>query len=356
MHVFLRTLNCRYEEKLKRSELKRKEVQKEAEYLHEELMNCLVVNEKYAYEIRDLHSRLNVLKGSATISEEALTNARDEALAITHSKMVSAMEATVQKMQNNENRLIFQLESLRTELERSKIDVLNEDNEELNRLRKEVGRLKKEKEASHVFISNADIDEDFAAREVFYKNQISKLADELAIWKKGSGRSFESAARPQSAGLHLKDDSVEVLREKLDAAHQRLQSYKQLVKEKFEMVEDLLKQHEQGGGAKEIDKLKRELKVAESMVASRSNEVLLLQQRIESICEQFKNEKEHYIFMMNSLNGEFLKAVQHIAALELILIQSEFEIPARPSFGELTDILALANLGHNQDPKSLDEV
>ena len=106
--------------------------------MHEELMNCLVMNEKYAYEIRDLHSRLTVYAGSNNVSQESLAVARDDALVATHSKIITALETTVQRMQTNESRLINQLESLRSELLSTKN---NKSNEQMEMVQKQIAKV-----------------------------------------------------------------------------------------------------------------------------------------------------------------------------------------------------------------------
>ena len=137
-----------YEEKFKRSEAKREEVQREAGYLHDELMSCLVLNEKYAIELRDLHARVALLKeqlqqsaaaeGSTTgmsrrqqqahqqhqkeqqeqqqalmlqMQKEQLESQlqRNEATDAVNAKIIATLEETVQRLRVNEDRLTEQV-------------------------------------------------------------------------------------------------------------------------------------------------------------------------------------------------------------------------------------------------------
>ena len=141
-------LHTSYEEKFKRSEAKREEVQREAGYLHDELMSCLVLNEKYAIELRDLHARVALLKeqlqqsaaadGSTAgmsrrqqqlqqqqqkeqqeqqqalmlqMQKEQLESQaqRDEATDAVNARIIATLEETVQRLQVNEDRLTEQV-------------------------------------------------------------------------------------------------------------------------------------------------------------------------------------------------------------------------------------------------------
>ncbi len=142
-------LHTSYEEKFKRSEAKREEVQREAGYLHDELMSCLVLNEKYAIELRDLHARVALLKeqlqqsaasdGNSTagmsrrqqqlhqqqqkeqqeqqqalmlqMQKEQLESQaqRDEATDAVNARIIATLEETVQRLQVNEDRLTDQV-------------------------------------------------------------------------------------------------------------------------------------------------------------------------------------------------------------------------------------------------------
>ena len=162
-------------------------------------------------------------------------------------------------------------------------------------------------------------------------------------------RPVSASEGPDISTLTGTDDVVE-LKKRLIASHQRMESYKQLVKEKFAMVDTLLQKHDvtgnangKAGDSKELVRVKQELKVQESIVAARTNEIKLLQQQIENIMGQYKSEKDMYLSAISSLTNGFMSAVQHLDILEDLLNENEVEVPTRPSFEEITESQALLN-------------
>lgn len=121
-------------------------MQKEAEYLHEELMNCLVLNEKYAQEIRRLQTSLQQESASTQAlsqtakQEQAL---RDQALLSTHGRMAAALEASLEGMKANEGRLLAQLEQLHVELGKAKAEIAEraDAGRQIDAMRKEIQRV-----------------------------------------------------------------------------------------------------------------------------------------------------------------------------------------------------------------------